>query len=366
MRFLAAVVLVLAFTGAPAVSGETAAVCATGAHESEVLGGRASAVVEAAGKSGFSGTVVVSRCGRVLVDAAVGWADSAHSRKAVKDTLYHVASITKFVTAVATLKLVEDGRLSVHDTLRKYFPDAPADKAGITVEQLLLHQSGLGQNYAADGIADRDAAVRAVFATNLAFAPGTAQKYSNDGMNLVAAIIEKATGRSFTDVARELVLKPAGMTRTLFWEEADAAKVANMATPTVASGEEPAHGRNWGMMGGDGMWSNATELARLMRALIDGRILNAAGLKSLTTARYNAHDGDWTNYGWFTRSEPAQPRLLWTRGTEQDGFNAALYWYPDQNIIVAITTNVGPFETGRVTVSRALAERLEKALFTTK
>jgi D-alanyl-D-alanine carboxypeptidase len=323
---------------------------------------QARAVVEAAARDGFSGTVFVEQRGITLVDAALGWADAAHERRVDRETLYHVASVTKLVTAIAVLRLAEKGKVSLADDLRAYFPEAPPDKAKITVEQLLLHRSGLGQNYAADGIASRDEAVRAILGTKLLFAPGSAQQYSNDGVNLVAAILEKATGRSYRDIVRGEILAPAGLERTLLWEEVDPRTTPNLATPAAGSADGPAHGRNWGMMGGDGLWSNARELARLLRALTDGRILKPESLTMLSEPRYDSGDGDWTNIGWFTRVEPRHPRLLWIRGTEQNGYNAALYWYPDDGLIVAITTNVGPFERGRVTVSRALAARLEQAL----
>ena len=64
---------------------------------------------------------------------------------------YSVASVTKWLTAIAVLKLAEDGALALDDNLSKFFPTAPVDKADITVFQLLTHQSGFGQNYAADG-----------------------------------------------------------------------------------------------------------------------------------------------------------------------------------------------------------------------
>jgi CubicO group peptidase (beta-lactamase class C family) len=322
----------------------------------------AAAVVREAAGSGFGGTVVVEGCGRLLVDEAAGWADARRKRTADGDTLYHVASVTKFITAIVMLKLVEEGRLLLTDTVGRSFPDAPADKAAITVDQLLLHQSGLGQNYAADGHTERDEAVRAILATPLAFPPGTGQKYSNDGMNLLAAIAEKATGEPYAALVHRRVLAPAGLKRTLLWEEVVPGRTANLAVPPLQSDDGPRPGRNWGMMGGDGLWSNARELARLMRALTQGKVLSEASLAALAKARLDTRDGDFTNYGWFTRAEPNQPRLLWTRGTEQDGFNAALYWYPDHDLIIAIASNVGPFESERVTVSRALALRLEKAL----
>jgi CubicO group peptidase (beta-lactamase class C family) len=294
-------------------------------HAEDTPKQRASAVLEAAARDGFSGTVCIESGGATLVDRAFGWADDRHSRRVDPDTLYHVASVTKLVTAIAVLKLAEQHKLALANPLGKWFPEAPADKAAITIEQLLLHQSGLGQNYAADGIASREAAVRAVVATALSFPPGTAQKYSNDGMNLVAAVIEKASGRSYRDFVHDEILAPAGLKRSLLWEEVNPRKTQNLAVPAADAAAGPAPGRNWGLMGGDGLWSNARELARLMRAVVGGRI-------------------------------------LWIRGTEQNGFNAALYWYPDADLILAITTNLGPFESGRVTVSRALANRLEQAL----
>jgi CubicO group peptidase (beta-lactamase class C family) len=323
---------------------------------------RASAVLEAAARDGFSGTVCVESGGATLVDSAFGWADDRHSRRVDPDTLYHVASVTKLVTAIAVLKLAEQRKLALADPVGKWFPEAPPDKAAITIKQLLLHQSGLGQNYAADGIASRDVAVRAVLATALSFPPGTAQKYSNDGMNLVAAVIEKASGRSYRDFVHDEILAPAGLKRSLLWEEVNPRKTQNLAVPAAGAATGPAAGRNWGLMGGDGFWSNARELTRLMRAVVGGRILRPESVKALSEPRFDSQDGDFTNLGWFTRVEPRQPRLLWIRGTEQNGFNAALYWYPDADLILAITTNLGPFESGRVTVSRALANRLEQAL----
>jgi len=323
---------------------------------------RATAVVEAAARDGFSGTVFVESGGVTLVDSALGWADEKHTRRVDGETLYHVASVTKLVTAIAALRLVEQRRLALSDPLRRWFPHAPPDKAAITIEQLLLHLSGLGQNYAADGIASREAAVRAVLDTKLLFPPGSAQQYSNDGMNLVAAVIEKAGGRGYKDLVHDEILQPAGMQQSLLWEEVNPRKSKNLALPAAGAAAGPAAGRNWGMMGGDGLWSNARELARLMRAVVGGRILQPVSVAALCEPRFDAHDGDLTNLGWFTRVDPRHPRLLWIRGTEQNGFNAALYWYPDADLILAITTNLGPFESGRVTVSRALANRLELAL----
>ncbi len=260
-------------------------------HAEDTPKQRASAVLDAAARGGFSGTVCVESGGATLVDSALGWADDRHSRRVDPDTLYHVASVTKLVTAIAALKLAEQGTLALADPLGKWFPEAPPDKAAITIEQLLLHQSGLGQNYAADGIASRDAAVRAVLATALSFPPGTAQKYSNDGMNLVAAVIEKASGRSYRDLVHDEILAPAGLKRSLLWEEVNLRKTQNLAVPAAGAAAGPAAGRNWGLTGGDGLWSNARELTRLMRAVVGGRILRSESEGTLGTSRQSPGAG---------------------------------------------------------------------------
>ena len=181
-------------------------------------------------------------------------------------------------------------------------------------------------------------------------------------MNLVAAVIEKASGRSYRDFVHDEILAPAGLKRSLLWEEVNPRKTQNLAVPAAGaadwSGRGPQlgpHGRRWLLF------------ERARAHTLDARSRRRTNPKARERQgppepRFDSQDGDFTNLGWFTRVEPRHPRLLWIRGTEQNGFHAALYWYPDADLILAITTNLGPFESGRVTVSRALANRLEQAL----
>jgi len=96
---------------------------------------------------GFSGSVLVARHGRVLIDMGYGMADLEHHVPYAADTIFDVASISKQFTAAAILKLEMTGKLHVEDPLSKYFPNAPEDKAGITLHQLLTHTSGLKDTF---------------------------------------------------------------------------------------------------------------------------------------------------------------------------------------------------------------------------
>ena len=175
-----------------------------------------------AADSGFSGAVLVARGGKVVLHEGYGWADLAKTAPVTRETRFYIASITKQFTAAAVLKLEERGRLGLADPVGKHLPGVPPDKAAVTIHQLLTHTSGLGQDYAADGIRDRAEAVRAVLAKPLKSPPGAQFRYSNDGYNLLAVIVEVVSGESYESFLRQNLLRPAGMSRTGFWGETPA------------------------------------------------------------------------------------------------------------------------------------------------
>ena len=115
---------------------------------------------------GFSGAVLVADGKTIELDQGYGPGITTH-------TSFYIASITKQFTAAAILRLEERGRLSVKDLIGRYLKDVPPDKAGITIHHLLTHTSGLAQNYAADGIANRDEAVKALLKGPLKSSPAS-------------------------------------------------------------------------------------------------------------------------------------------------------------------------------------------------
>jgi len=150
---------------------------------------------------GYSGSVLVEQHGEVVLDQGYGLADRAHNMPFTADTLFDIASISKPFTAAAVLRLEMRGKLKVEDKLGRFFPDAPPDKAAITLHQLLTHTSGLpesiGQEY--DPLA-RKGFLRRVFATKLLFPPGGRFSYSNVGYSLLAAVVEQVSGKPFGEV----------------------------------------------------------------------------------------------------------------------------------------------------------------------
>jgi CubicO group peptidase (beta-lactamase class C family) len=219
-------------------------------------------------EGGFSGSVLVVKQNKIILDKAYGGAS-----KFGQSPAFWIASNSKSFVAAAILKLQEQGKLSVNDPLTKFFKDVPSEKQSITVHHLLAHTSGLPHRYAADGVEDREKAVQAVLALPLGWKVGEGFHYSNDGYSLLAAIVEIASKRTFEDYLQAEIFKPIKLQSTGLWgyeNEITIAPVANLKNtetirPTIyKAGKSVA---NWGYRGASGMYSTTHDLYRWMQSL---------------------------------------------------------------------------------------------------
>ncbi len=173
-----------------------------------------------AGADVFSGAALLAKDGKVIYKNAFGTANKDFNAPNRVDTKFNLGSMNKMFTSVAIAQLVERGKLSFDDPLAKFLPEFPSKEAAekIRIKHLLSHTSGLGSYF---NKTFRESS-RARFRTindflelakdeKLAFEPGSRWSYSNTGMLVLGAVIEKATGQSYFDYIRENIYKPAGM-----------------------------------------------------------------------------------------------------------------------------------------------------------
>jgi len=181
------------------------------------------------------GAVAVVKDGRLVYAEGYGLADRERRRPATPATLFRIASLSKPITAVAVLKLVEQGRIGLDDRPFKLLDDLkPADGAfldprlyDITVRDLLRHSGGFDRAASGDPMfkpmeiagamgaappAGPETILRYVFTQPLDFAPGTRFAYSNFGYSVLGRVIERVTGRRYGNFVREEVLAPMGIT----------------------------------------------------------------------------------------------------------------------------------------------------------
>ncbi len=157
--------------------------------------------------------------GKIIWQNAFGYADISHKVPATPNTVYRIASISKLVTAVAVMQLVEKGKIKLDEDARKYIPYFPKKKWKFTVRQILQHTAGLrtyrkGEFNSTNFYSSTREAVGVIQNDSLVYKPGTKYVYTTLGYNLLAAIIEDASGLSFTDYLRKYIFEPAEMNST--------------------------------------------------------------------------------------------------------------------------------------------------------
>lgn len=290
----------------------------------------------------YEGAALVAKDGAVVLMKGYGLADREKGTPWAADTLVSIGSITKQFTAAAILKLESEGRLSVQDTVGKFWKNAPEDKRGITLHQLLTHTSGLESDFAGDyDRVGRDEYVGRVLGSKLKSKPGTEYFYANSGYSLLAAIVELASGRPYETYLRESLLLPAGMKETGYrlpkWDPSripvgyrDGKRWGTMFDKPWAE-----DGPYWALKGNGGIESTLSDLWAWSRALDGEAVLPAAARKKLFTPWVEEGPGAGSHYGygWAIETTPWNTKLVSHNGGN-GVFSADFRRYVDDGIVV--------------------------------
>lgn len=242
---------------------------------------------------------------------------------ATADTLYGVGSVTKPVTAMAVLQLVERGDLAFDDPVTQYLPvlgDVPGEP--VTVAELLSHSSGVPQTYVAqrDGIVDRADLFRHVAGAADLRRTEDRYAYSNAGYMLLGELVATVDGRSYAEYVESEVLSPLGMERSTFDTSVLESDGDVMTGYTTNDGEFASESIDESAGAAGGLLSSVSELATLVRCLLndgelDGTRLLAPDSVEVTTVRQSPPvatvDGTDRGYGYgWTVSDFLDDRLM--------------------------------------------------------
>ena len=259
------------------------------AQNTEALAARADSVLRAAERGGFSGVVRIEKDGAVILERGYGLANRAERIAFTPATVVQIGSNTKDFTVVALLQLFERGRLTLHDSIGKYFRNVPADKRGITIRHLMDHTAGLPRTLGGDfDLVGRAELIDNAMRASLLSPPGAKESYSNTGYSLLAAIIEQVSGTTYDLYVRDHILAPLGMTRT-------GSLLPKFAPRDVAHGyradgsdagiitEKPhaPDGPYWNLRGNGGMLSTVGDMSRFYTALFESERLMRASTRAL-------------------------------------------------------------------------------------
>jgi CubicO group peptidase (beta-lactamase class C family) len=250
----------------------------------------AEAVEAAAGDAQFSGVVRVDRDGEPVYQAAFGLAQRGHEVPNTVDTRFAVASGVKGFTALAVVRLIEQGRLAPDTTARSVLgADLPFVAADVTVEHLLGHRSGIGDYLDEETLGDiaeyvlkspvHRLAETEEFLTELdghpaKFPAGTAFSYCNGGYIVLALIAERVTHTGYHQLVDELVCQPAGLADTAFLRS-DQLPARTATGYLLRDGQWRSNVLHLPVRGnGDGgIYTTAADMSTFWRAFFDGRIV---------------------------------------------------------------------------------------------
>jgi CubicO group peptidase (beta-lactamase class C family) len=232
---------------------------------------------------GFTGAVLAADKGKIIAAIAVG---QSNNKPIDVTTLFELASCTKPFTAVAVMKLVEDGKLSLDDPIAKHLPGVPDDCQAISVRHLLQHTSGIpGTNYQGGGT-DLAAVLPTFLAGGPRTPPGETHEYWNQGYALLSEVIAQASGQSYANYCRTAIFKPTKMTHSCFNGDRPPRDVA-VAIGQSESGERSALEHPYGEYGFQyrgmgGLVTNLVDLWKWDRALAAGKLLKPESIAEMT------------------------------------------------------------------------------------
>jgi CubicO group peptidase (beta-lactamase class C family) len=307
------------------------------------------AVAEEMSKQGIPGmSVAVGVNGRLVWSKGFGLADVENDVPVTSETMFRLASISKPVTAVAVMKLVEEGRLDLDWPIQEYCPTFPDKPWPVTVRQLLGHLSGV-RHYSDAEDQDEVRTYAGVvdglskFAKDpLCHEPGKAYTYTTYGYTVLGCAVEGASGKSYETFVLENVWTKAGAT-TARAEDRLAViphRAAGYSLRRGVLGKANFYDNSYKLPGG-GWISTASDLVRFADALfVNGDLLARETVEAILTP-LKTSDGASTDYGlgWSVEVQEGE-RLAWHSGG-QNGVTTRLMYLPERRAVVAVMCNLG-------------------------
>jgi len=159
-------------------------------------------------------SLAVIRDGKPVVNKGYGLANAEHQIPVTSETVIRLGSISKQFFTTAILKLQEEGKLNIKDSVHKFFPDAPETWRPITIRHLMSHSSGLkreGPAYTNHKIQPDIVIIKSAYSLPLEFKTGEKYQYCNLGYFMLAEIISQVSGMPWQDYIKEKLFQPAGM-----------------------------------------------------------------------------------------------------------------------------------------------------------
>ncbi len=273
-------------------------------------------------QKGFNGSILVAKNGHIIFEKYSGTAHLPGTDAITENTALHIASVSKTFTAMATLKLMQDGQLNIDDEFSKYFKTF--NYPGVTVRTLLNHRSGLpnythfldNMGWDKSRVASNDDVLDFLITRKAELvditAPNTHFSYCNTNYVLLALLIEKITGKKYADYLNETFFVPLQMKNTYVFSLADTAR----AIPSYNWRGKPEAFTFLDQVYGDkNIYTTARDLLTWDRALQTNLLFKPETLEE-AYAPYSNEKRGIRNYGlgWRMNIYPTGEKIIYHNG----------------------------------------------------
>ncbi len=299
--------------------------------------------------------ILIMKGDKIVFSKGYGLADLTTKEKITPQTLFNTGSISKTSVSNVILDLVREGKLSLNDSLAKYFLDFknPEISKKVRIHHLLTHTSGLPDNRRVylDSLFLLTAKDEENFAPiklndSLLFEPGSHYEYSNPAFNGLALIIEKVTGTKWQEEVKTRIFEPSGMNASVITDGPFPSSGVSHAYLKTADGfiekdygEEP----TFAAAGNGGVWSSVEELAQYELAIRKSAFLTKEFIdESREIKKYSnwkSSEAPFIGYSWFIEQTPEGYYMIYHTGT-QGGFYGDFVSIPEKGITYIMLCNI--------------------------
>ena len=285
------------------------------------------------------------------------------------DTVFHVASVSKQFTAMSIVLLEQAGKLSLEDDVHKYLAELPAYGHRITIRNLLQHTSGVRDQWQTlalagwrlDDVITQKQILRMLFRQKeLNFEPGARHLYSNAGYTLLAEIVGRVSGKPLPEFCDERIFRPLGMTHTHFHDDHRRIVHDRAYSYETARGGYQASPLNYANVGATSLFTTAPDLVKWLDNFREPKVGGRAGVARLQEQAILA-DGTKIDYALGVSVGKYRGLRNISHGGADAGYRSYVMWFPDQQLGIAVLSNLASFNTGNI-ANRVATVYLESQL----
>jgi len=317
--------------------------------------------------------VGIFKDGRIVYARGYGMANLEYNIPITSQSVFRVGSVSKQFTAMCIAILVEQGKISLDDDIKKYLLEMPELDTPVTIRHMVHHTSGIRGYLKLQGLAGKSGGF---FYTSqevvnllsrqkeLNFNSGDKYSYSNSGYFLLAEIVGRASGMRTSEFAKKYIFDPLGMNSTHFHDD------PKMIVKNRASGYLPKEGDGFKihmtqleMIGDGGIFTTIEDFFKWDQNFYNNKLGNGTqDLIDIVLTPGKLNDGRETNYAFGLRIGKYKGLRTIGHGGSFVGFKSNYLQFPDQRFSVVVHSNLGTFNPGAI--ARLIADLYLEDQFT--